>query len=175
MGRFGAIVVYGLNEMTEAGHRAPFAQQKGAGMGTIVVGVNSSEGADVAVEFAAKEAELRGDRLRLVAAWEVPPAVLGSGVASREFYEEFRDEAQAIVARAAARVAELRPTVMCEERVTQGPAGSVLLEESDSAEMIVVGRKEYGGFMDLTLGSVTRQLLHHARCPVLVVPPREAR
>ncbi|MFH0916735.1 MAG: universal stress protein, partial [bacterium] len=70
-------------------------------METIVVGVDGSEGASAALEFAAKEAALRGARLRIVGSWEIPPAVLASVGLSRDFYEEFKDHAVALVREAA--------------------------------------------------------------------------
>ena len=51
-------------------------------METIVVGVDGSDGSTAALEFAAEEAALREAPLRIVAAWDVPAAVYGSGVDS---------------------------------------------------------------------------------------------
>jgi len=73
-------------------------------MGVIVVGVDGSEGSGHALDFAIKEAAAHGYRLRLVSAWEIPPSVLASVVASREFYDEFRKNAVAVAREAAARV-----------------------------------------------------------------------
>jgi nucleotide-binding universal stress UspA family protein len=50
-------------------------------METIVVGVDGSAGARAALEFAAREAALRQARLRIVCAWEIPPAVYAGGFA----------------------------------------------------------------------------------------------
>ncbi len=48
-------------------------------MALIVVGVDGSEGARSALEWAAAEARLRGARLRAVHAWHLPAAAYGSG------------------------------------------------------------------------------------------------
>ena len=143
-------------------------------MTTIVVGVDGSERGGAALELAAEEAALRGAALRLVTAWELPPAVL-AGVAydsgfSEQAKEEARQRALAFAAEAAARVAKLQPGVVCEERVVEGQAAKVLLEEGHDAAMLVVGSRGHGGFAGLLLGSVSHQVVNHAGGPVLVVP-----
>jgi nucleotide-binding universal stress UspA family protein len=49
-------------------------------------------------------------------------------------------------------------------------AASVLTRVSEHADLVVCGSRGYGPFLGVVLGSVSRRLLDHARCPVLVVP-----
>ncbi len=139
-------------------------------MGVIVVGVDGSEGAALALEFAMKEAALRGSQLRIVCAWEIPASVLASVVAGKEFYDEFKENAVKTAQKAAALVSEREPTVEHEEIVAEGQAGRILLESATDAELIVVGRRGHGSFTGMLLGSISRQVVVHARCPVMVVP-----
>jgi nucleotide-binding universal stress UspA family protein len=46
-----------------------------------------------------------------------------------------------------------------------------LLDAGATASMIVVGRRGLGAISGSALGSVSRQVVHHAPCPVVVVPP----
>jgi nucleotide-binding universal stress UspA family protein len=50
-----------------------------------------------------------------------------------------------------------------------------LLHAAEGAWLLVVGSRGLGGFKGLLLGSVSQQVAHHARCPVLIVPDPESR
>ena len=66
----------------------------GGHMETVAVFVDEFDAAKASVEFGAREAAIRQARLRLIAAWEVPQSMLGSGVAQREVFDEFRESAE---------------------------------------------------------------------------------
>jgi nucleotide-binding universal stress UspA family protein len=140
-------------------------------MKTIVVGVDGSRGSQVAVEFAAREAAAHGALLRLVTAWEVPPTVLSSGGVAPDIYGSFEEEARGILRAAVARVHELEPAVPTEERTVEGHAGNALVEESEGADLIVIGRRGHSGLTDFLLGSISHQVVDHAKCAVVIVPP----
>ncbi len=59
------------------------------------------------------------------------------------------------------------------ERLTRvvkfGAPAKVLIEESEDAQLLVVGRRGHGGFVSQVMGSVSGACAAHARCPVLVV------
>ena len=48
-----------------------------------------------------------------------------------------------------------------------------LLAAARDADMIVVGSRGAGGFARLLMGSVSTQVSHHARCPVVIVPAED--
>lgn len=138
-------------------------------METILVGVDGSEHAKRALEAAAAEAVLRGARLRLVCAWEVHPA-LYDGSPQTDSIDSLRLVAEQVAREAVTLVAELQPQLACEGAALEGQPAHVLLEQAKDASLIVVGRRGLGGFASLLLGSVSQQVVHHAPCPVLVVP-----
>jgi nucleotide-binding universal stress UspA family protein len=139
-------------------------------METIAVFVNGSEEASASLEFGAHEAAIRGARLRLVAAWDVPSSILGGGVAGQDVYDEFRESAEALIQQALIKVAESEPSVEVETRVVKGQPGPVFLEESRDAALIVAARKRHAGIKELVLGSVSKHILNNSERPVVVIP-----
>ncbi len=145
-------------------------------MDTIVVGVDGSEHARAALEFAVDEAALRGARLRIVAAWDLAPAVYSGGFApgfDQETVDAFRETAETVVREALAEAKRLQPALEAEGHTHEGQAAEVLLEEARDALLLVVGNRGRGGFASLLLGSVSQQLVLHSPCPVLVVRESE--
>jgi nucleotide-binding universal stress UspA family protein len=150
-------------------------------MNLIVVGVDRSEGAKAALAFAHEEARLRGATLRAVQAWQL-------GYNGYVGYTGFEGAAPAIggdpselrAAAAAALDSTLREAlpspgdVKIEQRVVEGTAGAVLVDESRNADLLVVGSRGHGGFAQLLLGSVSQQCAHHAACPVVIVRSKPA-
>jgi len=144
-------------------------------METVVVGVDGSNGGREAVKFAAREAALRKARLRVVSAWEIPPAIYAGGFAptlDQSTIDGFGAGAERVVQEGVAQAKELEPAIETEGRVAEGQPADVLLQEAREADLIVVGNRGLGGFGSLLLGSVSHQVVQHAPCPVTVV--REA-
>jgi nucleotide-binding universal stress UspA family protein len=144
-------------------------------MSFVVVGVDGSKHAEAALRFAAEEAALRRAPLRIVHAWQFPPFefptdVRDSADALPGLMRAMSDDAEAVVQAAVALVKEYQPSVPCEPRVVEGHAGSALLEAAEGAALIVVGSRGRSDFAGMLLGSVSHQVLHHASCPVTVVP-----
>jgi nucleotide-binding universal stress UspA family protein len=147
--------------------------KEGPMFGRVVVGVDGSATAKDAVRWAAREAKLRGTKLELVSAWEIPMSSYAFGYGIASIPEEMQ---KALVARAendlAAALEEARaeaPDVEMETLVAEGQAASLLLDISREADLLVVGSRGLGGFQELLLGSVSQQCAHHSPCPVVIV------
>ncbi len=139
-------------------------------MEIIGVFLNGSEEAAASLEFGIQEAALRRASLRLISAWEVPQSMLGAGVGGKELYDQFRESAEGLVEEGVARVAELDPSVECERRVVKGQPNAVFLEESLGCTLVVAARRRQGALRELVMGSISRHILNHAECPVVVIP-----
>jgi nucleotide-binding universal stress UspA family protein len=142
-------------------------------METIVVGIDGSSGAEAALDFAGAEAKLRGAKLRIVAAWEVPVAAYAgvggfSPPIDTSTFDVFRERAEQVANEAAEQVRD-EHGIECETVVTEGQPAAVLLEQAKNADLVVVGSRGLGGFRSLLLGSVSQQVVHYAPCPVVVV------
>ncbi|MFD4511159.1 universal stress protein [Streptomyces sp. NPDC058457] len=137
----------------------------GAG-GRIVLGVGGKE----AVGFAVREAELRGAEVDAVRAWRAPAREttdhpLLSGEPARLHEQEASDTLEKALRDVPEQVRVHRQTV-------EGPARQVLLAASHTADLLVVGARRNTGHFGLQLGRVAHGVLHHAACPVAVVPER---
>src|SRR5207344_3450594 len=137
--------------------------------GFVVVGVDGSESSMAALRVAAEEAKTRGAKLRIVVAWHIPLAVYTDGLPPpEEITSDMQGAAQEIAEQAEAAVPA---GVEYEAKLCEGQAADVLVEESEGAEVLVVGSRGLGGFARLVLGSVSQHVSHHAKCPVVIVPP----
>ncbi|SNY59109.1 universal stress protein [Paractinoplanes atraurantiacus] len=136
----------------------------------VVVGVDGSPESLAAVEVATVEAALRHRRLHLVHARAWPPfGVLASPQMAASFDEACHARAECLMTAAVARAGDYAPGLPMTTRIVSGAAADVLVEESRTAVMVVIGRHRTGPFRSLTTGPVERLLLRRSACPVLVV------
>lgn len=152
-------------------------------MPKIVVGVDGSEGAAKALRWALGEARLRSASLRIVHAWSVPlvlsiPSADAFGIpepaeSMQQVRAALHKEADNVLEAALHRIEA--DDIEVEAEVVEGKAARVLIEAATDADLLVVGSRGLGGFTGLLLGSVSQQCAHHARCPVVIVPPSSAR
>ncbi|NUS73123.1 MAG: universal stress protein [Corynebacteriales bacterium] len=132
----------------------------------IVVGVDDSAGANSALDFALKEAEIRDAELDVVHVWHASEF-------SRRDYDTNAEIAEQNLNEILATPRQEHPDVDVRAITAQGRP-KVLLEYCEGAELLVVGARGRGGFKGLTLGSTSQTALHHAACPVVIVRSAES-
>ena len=133
-------------------------------VGRIVVGVDGSPASELALRWALNQGALTGAAVEAVNAWQVPQVPGGRvsmmGVDFSAISKEILRDAVAAVGASPGSVTE---------RTVQGHPAQVLVDASDGAELLVVGNRGHGGFTGMLLGSVSGQVLAHARCPTVIV------
>ncbi|MFG1664579.1 universal stress protein [Streptomyces sp. Y7] len=122
-----------------------------------------------AVRFALREAEERGCALDAVRAWRCPALDGASAIADAPAHEHAERAAAQLDELLSEAVAE-HPGVLVRRATVEGPAHRILVERSATADLVVIGARHRHGHFGLQLGRVGHTLLHHAHCPVAVVP-----
>ena len=127
--------------------------------GPVVAGTDGSARSHDVIRFAFREAELRRAPVLAVCALTDAPATLGE--ASR---------VEADFDRALKPHEKENPELTVLRQVSAGSPRTALLEAAAGAQLLVIGSRGRGGLDDMSLGSVAHAVLHHAPCPVAVVP-----
>jgi nucleotide-binding universal stress UspA family protein len=138
----------------------------GGGEHRIVVGVDGSVSSKAALAWAIRQARLTGSVVEAVIAWEFPVAYGYPVPVSDVNWEELAGE---VVTDAIGEVSSSARGVEIRHKVVEGNAAQVLVDASAGAELLVVGSRGHGGFVEALLGSVGQHCVHHANCPVVVI------
>ena len=135
--------------------------------GRVVVGVDGSARSVAALEWAAAEARTRDADLDVVHAWR-PPLILSPPLLWPNVDSSALEEAGRAVIDTALANASLEQTKV-HAHLSPAPPARALVERAAGAALIVVGTRGLGRMTGTLLGSVSRQLVHHAPCPVVVI------
>ncbi|MER5209003.1 universal stress protein [Streptomyces sp. NPDC002825] len=165
------------------------ALRDGAEAGRVLLGLHPEETSDEVLDFAFEVAHHRGVPLEVVTSFRLPPpqaALLPTPSPAlqvppplpladeAEEAEEVMTEAEREQRERLRPFAERWPGVELVPRVVPGDAAGRLVEGSLDAGLVVVGRHHRHRLGTLLIGSVAHAVLHHAHCPVAVVPPAGA-
>jgi nucleotide-binding universal stress UspA family protein len=139
----------------------------------IVVGVDGSMHAHHALDWAMREAAVHDTELRVLT---VNPAMASPWTGHQltvpgeaQTLERARSAVQDAVAQTAGQIGPAQPASVSVSVFSGSPA-KALIDASRGADMLVIGSRGTGGFQELLLGSISHEVVHHAACPVVVVP-----
>ncbi|MFF1404048.1 universal stress protein [Streptomyces sp. NPDC058294] len=148
------------------------AAAEAAGRDVVVGQQGGPEDSAAALRFAFETAAARGATVRAVRAWTLPPVFAYSPGSLRLLddaggLEPYERQALDDALRP---WRERFPGVPVAEHIEMGSAGQVLLSLAGRAQLVVVGRRAHRTAVGARIGSVAHGVLHHADCPVAVVP-----
>ena len=149
---------------------AGYAKAPDRAIGTIAVGFDGSSESEAALAAAVTLARSLGARLQVIevldVTWTVTPALM-----QVPDYVMQPDDLQERARRhLAEKVAGLPGDIAAQPQVLTGQPEPMLAEQSEHADLFVVGSRGYGPHRAVLLGSVSGRLVRDAACPVLVVP-----
>ncbi len=139
--------------------------------GRVLLGAGEPVTCAEAARFAFREAEARDCGLDVVRAWRCPAHESADDPALAEEPVRRHEERASALLDALLRDGVTDHSAVRVRRVTaEGPAHSVLVRRSAAADLVIVGARRRRGHLGLQIGRVAHTLLHHADCPVAIVP-----
>lgn len=135
----------------------------------VLVGVDGTPASNCAVDWATRDAAMRNVPLTIVHAIVpietiVPRALVPAGLSRWQ-----AERGQKLVEAATEIAHTADPSVSVESVMLSAPAVSSLIDLSEGAQLVVVGSRGQGPLARSLLGSVSSNLIRHARCPVAVI------
>ena len=130
----------------------------------VLVGCDCSPASELALAIAFDEASFRGVELTALHAW--------SDVAVYQLpWVDWPEEAERTLAEYLAGWQERYPDVKVKRLLALDHPGRALIEESESAQLVVVGSHGRGGIAGMLMGSVSNAVVHSVHTPVIVARP----
>lgn len=173
LGAFTGLLVGSVATQVAAQARCPMMVLRGRPDpgGPILLATDGSADVEPAVRFAFHEAALRGAAITALLVWRQPQP-RRRGEIQFPVYDEAlaQAEEERVLADTLAAWRDKFPEVPVYPRVVHGRVRHTIVEATGQAQLVVVGGRGTGNFAGLLRGSVSQAVLHHAACPVVVVP-----
>jgi nucleotide-binding universal stress UspA family protein len=172
MGGISSVIIGSVAVHAAAHARCAVLVIRGAepAIGPIVVGVDGSEAAGLAVGFAFEECAHRGAELVPVLVWNDSTSGAREWDAPGRLAAAIEQAARRTLSESLAGWRERYPDVVVRPALVHGHPRGALVEYSKTAQLMVLGSRGRDAFQGLLLGSVSQTLLHNSACPVAVIP-----
>jgi nucleotide-binding universal stress UspA family protein len=138
--------------------------------GAVVVGVDGSPASDAALAYAFAAAPPGVREVRVVYAWGPDGLMPAEQIVAYGGMQLWRKEATALVQGLTAPWRNQHPELTITDVVRQGHPVGTLADESEDARLLIVGGHRAGRLHAALVASTTNGILHHAACPVIVIP-----
>jgi nucleotide-binding universal stress UspA family protein len=135
----------------------------------VLVGIDGSPASELATAIAFDEASRRGVELMALHAWSDAEVLEIPGFD----WSAVKSEAERILAERLAGWQERYPDVTVHRLVVCDRPARQLVDQSESAQLVVVGSHGRGGVTNVLLGSVSNAVVHSIRMPVIVARPQQ--
>jgi nucleotide-binding universal stress UspA family protein len=170
-GPIGRVLVGDVSTATLDGSPCPVAvvpRGWGAAAGaprTIAVGIADERAPEPALDRAVAIAQHTGATLTLLCVVPLPPDLTIDGAFVEDVRERYRLTNDALAHRVSGEA-----DVLATALTVIGTPGEELAQLSRAVDLVVVGTHRSGRGQRIDTGHTTDRLVHHAACPVLVVP-----
>ncbi|MFF7640922.1 universal stress protein [Streptomyces canus] len=138
--------------------------------GGVVVALKLNAPSDDLLEYAFTAAAARGVPLRAVHGRSVPLHAYAPWGVDHTVTHEVRQDAQKGLSQALRPWREKFPGVVAADTVRLDSPARAVVGACESADLLVVGRRKHHPPGAPRLGPVAQAAVHHARCPVAVIP-----
>ena len=135
----------------------------------VIVGIDGSESAQHALEWAAAEAAERHAPLVIAHAGDLPHRGALTEDTAQRALREIQAFGRELLDDAVATVVEQWDGLDVSTELRDTSPESLLIELSAGAELVVVGRSGRGALGRALLGSVSHRVAAHATCPIVIV------
>jgi nucleotide-binding universal stress UspA family protein len=141
---------------------------RGAGAPKVIaVAFDGRPEAHRALESATRLAGALGGELLILACFESPAVAANALGAGLDFEADLQSAFTEVVRQAAGGVTDVPVTA---QLLTGAPGQEIAQATADGVDLLVSGSRAYGPIRRVIAGSVSRHLVDHASCPVLVIP-----
>jgi len=169
MGAFGRAVLGSVSSGVVHHARCPVAivhaDEAQAPDSPVLLGIDGSPASEAATALAFDEASRRQVDLVALHAWSDVGVFPVVGM----YWREYEDEGHEVLGERLAGWQEQYPDVVVRRRIVCDKPARWLIDESQQAQLVVVGSHGRGGFPGMLLGSVSTAVAEGAKAPVIVV------